>query len=373
MPLLLQQMGVKKFQLLVISDYVGLTVCPETDSAGMKRIKIHNLLLVTAGLLASTLGTKADLLRLKLDRVAAGSDPSVWIQHTPGASEGLDGIDSPNLFTGGDIDFYSSSYAQLDLNALPPTSFTRITNVVTGIGMPSPVVFNLITSIITESGEFNGKQLYLDIYSISNSLPVFQGTYDARVATNGNPVPLTVVNGHSYNIVVRPEIPNAPPTTISSISLGPKDVVLSGWFVAADNDGVVTNVYATTAPSGFAANGTNWTYAPQGFKGTNTVSFYAVDNMGAASTTNTLTLVTTNNPNLNPAWFTGLTQTNGIVALNAIASPGYEHVLLSSTNLMGFDPVATNVIPYLGTNDMTPTSFSLPAASETSFYKLNSR
>lgn len=337
----------------------------------MRTLKM--LIVVGIAVTAGAIESKADLLRLKLDRIAAGADPSVFIQHKAGAAEGLDGFDSPHLSLGGDIDYYSSSYTPLDLNAMPADSFTRVTNVVVGVNMPSPVAFNLVTSIITENGEFNGKILNLDIYTISNGVPSLQGSYNARTTTTGNPAPLTVSTGHSYNIVFRPEPSNAVPSAIDTTNFGPKDAVLNGWFSVSDTDGIVTNVSALNSPTGFTPTGTNWSYSPQGFIGTNIVSFYAVDNLGAVSTTNLLTLITTNNPNLNQAVITNITILSGTATLDALASPGYEHVLLSSTNLGGFGPVATNVIPFFGTNNMQATSFSLPAASGATFYRLLSR
>lgn len=180
-------------------------------------------------------------------------------------------------------------------------------------------------------------------------------------------------NYATFQIDFDPLEPNAAPIATDSISSGPKDAALSGAFSVSDSDGVITNVHALSSPVGFTVNGTNWMYSPQGFKGTNTVSFYAEDNLGAASTTNLLTLITTNNPNLNQAVITNITILSGTATLDALASPGYEHVLLGSTSLIGFNPVATNVIPYLGTNDMTPTSFTLPVTSDATFYRLNSR
>lgn len=332
--------------------------------------------MVGVTLLAGITNLRADIVNLQLKNSQV-NQPFASVRHLAGGTVGYDAIcdatrihpDQPNK-----IDIYSQiPGSDLQLNCLPAADVSSVTNIVNGLSLVAPVNVSFQTSIIVENGEFNGKILNLDIYVISNGIPILKGTYDARSTTNGNPVALTITNGHSYDIVFRPEIANTPPISANSTASGAKDAALSGWFAASDSDGVVTNVYALSSPSGFTVNGTNWTYAPQGFKGTNTVSFYAVDNMGAASTTNSLTLITTNNPNLNAAVITNFALVSGTVTLNALASPGYEHVLLSSTDLTGFGPVATNVIPYLGTNDMTSTSFSLPAASEASFYKLNSR
>jgi len=71
---------------------------------------------------------------------------------------------------------------------------------------------------------------------------------------------------------------------------------MSGSFKVSDSDGTVTNVYALNSPGGFSNTGTNWSFNPAGFVGTTLVAFYAVDDLGARSTTNTLELITTNRP-----------------------------------------------------------------------------
>lgn len=330
--------------------------------------------------LVATTAVQAETLNLRVTN--SFNVPLVKITHTFGASEGTDiyessYIPSPSpgvaffaVQTFGNTNYSTASF--------PTNSYTTVTTRIEGNGLStseqawlrpsfSPVPFN--------DQAFSNKNILGDLFSITNgSRSLILGSWNlkAMAATNGL-VPLNITNGHSYDFDVRFTPLNNSPIAIDSSASGPKDAVLSGWFLVSDSDGVVTNVYPLSSPGSLVVNGTNWIYSPQGFKGTNAVLFYAVDNVGAASTTNSLTLITTNNPHLNQAVITNFTVGSGTATLDAVVSPGYEHVLLSSTNLSSFGPVATNVISYLGTNDMTPTSFSLPAASEASFYKLNSR
>ncbi|HOX58376.1 MAG TPA: hypothetical protein P5205_14780 [Candidatus Paceibacterota bacterium] len=162
--------------------------------------------LLGTSLLASAVN--ADELDMQLKNSQGIPQPFAAVKNISGATVGYDALfdatrihpTQPNR-----LDIYSQIPGHdLMVNALPADDFSSVTIIVEGISLIQPVNATLETSFINEGGEFNGKNLNLDVYNIVGGVPMFQGTYDARSVTNGNGIPLTITTGHSQNIVFRP-------------------------------------------------------------------------------------------------------------------------------------------------------------------------
>lgn len=118
---------------------------------------------------------------------------------------------------------------------------------------------------------------------------------------------------------------NRSPMALDGFSSGNKVDVQNGWFEVMDSDGMIASIALEgSGPAGFIQSGiTNWTFNPGGIAGTNTVLFYAVDDNGAFSTTNMLTLVTTNRvPVANGQTLTNLAETGKAIELSGMDPDG---------------------------------------------------
>lgn len=317
---------------------------------------------------------RADVLRLRLDN-PSGNTPICVIQHVAGASEGLDGFDSPNIPESGSdrIGIYSQSYSSLAWNALPAASFTVVTNVVEGINLSAPVHVSFRTTIFTVAGEFTGKVLNLDIYSMSNGIPVFLGTYDARTTTNGNSVPLTITNGHSHNIVFRPTVPNIPPVaqnqtntvpaeTTSPLSLYGYDAdagsALHFAIVTGPTNGALQNLVSNAVTYQSAMN----YYGSDGF-------VYSVDD-GQATNYGTVSLNIT--PVSRQPYFSTTSATEGQLHLTAMAQPNRELRLLATDSVGGsWLALQTQAVAW-STNLLIPVTNTLPATNVMRLFRLQS-
>lgn len=324
--------------------------------------------------LAAHANTRADVLQLRLDN-PSGNDPICVIQHVAGASEGLDGFDSPNIPESGSerIDIYSQSYSSLAWNALPAASFTVVTNFVGGINLSTPVNVSFRTIIFTVDGEFAGKVLNLDIYSMSNGIPIFQGTYDARTTTNGNTVPLTITNGHSHNIVFRPTVSNVPPVAQNQTNTVPAETMLPLSLYGNDADmGSALNFVIVTGPTNGAlqnlvSNAVTYQSAMNYYGSDSFV--YSVDD-GQATNYGTVSLNIT--PVSRQPYFSTTSVTGGQLHLAAMVQPNRELRLLVADSVEGsWLALQTQAIAW-STNLLIPLTNTLPATNAMRLFRLQS-
>jgi hypothetical protein len=128
-----------------------------------------------------------------------------------------------------------------------------------------------------------------------------------------NPISLVVTSGYCFDLDVRFSLilpPNAPPSAQDLVLSRNKRDPMSGSFPVSDTDGTITNVQVQNPDARLTVSAvTNWTFNPSSTAGTNSYQFYAVDNLGAFSTTNTLTLIATNRPPVAfPSNYTGVAE-----------------------------------------------------------------
>lgn len=169
-------------------------------------------------------------------------------------------------------------------------------------------VTNYLTMGFVGTNQFQHKN-NLVIRELDSDLLPTSNAWDVKnIITNSNgKIELSNIDSNAYNSSVGyrafrldfdPLVPNNAPTATNSVVKGNKADPMSGTYPVGDSDGTVTNVYTDgVVPSGFTNNGTNgWTFNPNKTAQTNNVNFYAVDNNGAFSPTNTVTLINTNRP-----------------------------------------------------------------------------
>lgn len=304
----------RRLQVVGISPTARMFSLSEFPS-GPERARLKHSGRRSLGLLAlfgiflsvSTANARGESLNLVITNNVVGQ-PLARVMHIPGATEGYDALyDGSFLGVPWEaIDFYSAvpfSPYQLSKDARPPTSFSTVTFEIWGRDLTGAVNAYLRTSISDPLGDhgFTNKNINLELYNITNGvLADLMGAYNARqLATNGTLIPLTVTNGHCYDLLAKFTPINNAPIAQDWSAAGNKLDSLSGFFLVSDADGDALQVFLVSPPafgSLTVTNGTNWVYSPQGFAGTNSVPFYAQDPSGARSGTNTLELITTNRP-----------------------------------------------------------------------------
>lgn len=339
----------------------------------------RSIVLFAASLLTFVQNAAADSLYLTLNN-PSGNDPFMVIKHMDGASEGVDGNDATHLGGPGSdrIDIYSKiqgSAEDYSINALPSDSLTVVTNLAVGINLSSPKNVSLESVLVSNNGAFTNKILNLDIYVISNGSPVFQGTFDARVITNGNGVPLTINTGHSYDIVFRPTRANNPPVaaaqSVTNLAESATPIVLSG----TDVDGDALTYEVTTQPLHGALTGGGSNVV---FKSVN--NYYGPDSFGfvvsdgsATSAVATVSLTVMPLNRLPVVSGIGLAGTN--VELNAQVQPNRTTLPQLANPLDGgwSDLSGLAVSPPWNTNLYEPAVFTIPLGTNgAGFHRLRS-
>ena len=166
--------------------------------------------LLGASLLASAVNTSAENLNLTLTNSIV-NQPLVKVRHIDGASEGNDIYDSMFLpAPSPTIDFFSKANYNLDKlknQGFPLNSFTTVTNEIWGRDLSGTVNAYVKTSTTDPFNDdaFTNKYIYGDLYSVTNGVRAdLLRTEDlkAMASTNGT-IPLTVTNGHCYDLDVR--------------------------------------------------------------------------------------------------------------------------------------------------------------------------
>ena len=166
--------------------------------------------LLGASLLASAVNTSAENLNLTLTNSIV-NQPLVKVRHIDGASEGNDIYDSMFLpAPSPTIDFFSKANYNLDKlknQGFPLNSFTTVTNEIWGRDLSGTVNAYVKTSTTDPFNDdaFTNKYIYGDLYSVTNGVRADLLRTDdlkAMASTNGT-IPLTVTNGHCYDLDVR--------------------------------------------------------------------------------------------------------------------------------------------------------------------------
>jgi hypothetical protein len=258
-------------------------------------------------LIAGAINSKGDSEGwLNITNKVNSANANAMALHYLGYTEGANGEDVP---------FSEGSSGSIIYSQLNPTN-TPSKLVVDGRDVSSSTPFHFavgyngeVTTPRTNKVHFGFTQPYtFDNFPnmtlrVADSNWVANGAvYDLRAIaqTNGSVrlADLQGTNPRNYFIIdFDPLVPNQPPVSLNSTNTGNRYSARAGSFNVSDVDGSVTNVALVSgAPANFFVNGTNWNWTPVPgtFPGTNNVMFYAQDNNGATSGTNTLSLVSTN-------------------------------------------------------------------------------
>ena len=190
---------------------------------------------IAVGLAGFAGKANADQLYIQATNSASGVNrPVLSVDHTNGATEGLDGKDSsfiPRQNPSKSIDFYSSvsfDPYKLSLDARPPESFSTILSEIYGRNLTSSVSSNLAFTITDDLSEniFATKNIFADLYTPTDTL---LGTYNVKdYAANGTTIPITVNNGLSYKLDIR-FTPTPEPSTLTLLGIGAAAMAFGWW------------------------------------------------------------------------------------------------------------------------------------------------